>query len=459
MPDGRVLFAPGDDPFEPSPTWVRIDDPTGTTFPDNFVSGYDTQNGRQSLVDQTDTGTATVYLNDYEQALFDPRNTGSPYYGAITGKQIMCQIWNPVTETWEQQFQGWIDETTWDIDGSAVDKNGDPVNASIQLDCVDVFETLNNHGVTPGLDGVQGPAGAQQSVYYAPTSGTCGDRIVEVLADVLLDPTRYIVASGNVKLLAGQYDPDESALTVLRDACDADVPFIANMYVNRFGQFVFRGRYSRFTPDTVAAEPGSDWDFQRWSVGDGKAITADSTRAQMRVLSYLRSRANIINAAMCYPNGLSPFNIPDQVYADPTSIGAYGRHEAQPMTDLLTGHDTVIDEDGPAVCQLFAKLLVENQKDPRVAVSALQALAIRPDDPRAEATWAFICGADISHIVNVAVGYPGGIGFAGSSPEDDYYIEGRALTVRPLNPTHDMVTLDLEVSPAVWSMDTHGVFG
>jgi hypothetical protein len=101
---------------------------------------------------------------------------------------------------------------------------------------------------------------------------------------------------------------------------------------------------------------------------------------------------------------------------------------------------------------------VKNQKDPREQLTSLQLKAIRPDDPRADATWQMITQCDISHIVNVAVGYPGGTGFTGDSPSDDYYIEGRKLTVRPLNPTHDDVTLDLAVTPAVWSQDTHGVF-
>ena len=60
--------------------------------------------------------------------------------------------------------------------------------------------------------------------------------------------------------------------------------------------------------------------------------------------------------------------------------------------------------------------------------------------------------------MNVAVGYPGGTGFTGSGPTDDYYIEGRHGTVRPLNPSHDYVELELDVSPAIWSMDTNAVF-
>jgi hypothetical protein len=146
------------------------------------------------------------------------------------------------------------------------------------------------------------------------------------------------------------------------------------------------------------------------------------------------------------------------VFANITSINKYGKQQVAPMSDLLTKEGTVTGYNANKETFHFAKLLVKNQAEPRESITALQLKAIRPDDPRAAATWALITRADISHIVNVAVGYPGGTGFAGDSPEDDYYIEGRSLRVRPLNPTHDYVELDLEVSPAVWSMDTHGVF-
>lgn len=470
---GRVLIAFDDGPLVASPTWTVIDQ--AGDFPDGFVSGYDTRVGRQTLLSQTDTGTATVYINDHELALFDPRNMSSPYHGKLDGVQIKLQLWDPIAGAWEPQFRGWIDDITWDIDGSAVDANGDPINASIQIECVDMFDFLAGYGLTPGLDGVtprtvpSGSAGGptpstsfDDGVYYAATAGTVDDRIIEILADVGIDPDRYLVASGNVHCKEVKYDPDESALQALRDAADAELPFIANIYCDRkYGRFNFRGRYSRFYPDDVAAEPGSDWDFTRWKVGDGKAIQADADRAQMRVLSFGRNRSDIVNVAIGYPQDLEPADMPGQVFANTASITAYGKHSAPPMSDLLLDKDVtqpVSGFTGKVEAYSFAKLLVLNQKDPRENITALQVKAIRPTDPRAEKTWALLTRIDISHIVNVAVGYPGGTGLAGDSPEDDYYVEERSLTVRPLNPTHDYVELELGVSPAVWSMDLNGVF-
>jgi len=454
---GRVQIAFDDGPLVANPTWTRIDG-GDSPFPDSFVSGYDIEVGRQTLISQTDTGTATVYINDHESGLFDPRNLSSPYYGKLDGRQLLLQLYDPVAATWEDQFRGFIDDITWEIDGSAVNASGAPINASIQLECVDLFDFLAGYGLTPGLDGVTPPAGAEDGVYYAATAGSVDDRIIEVLGDVGIDPSRYTVASGNVHVKAVKYDPDESALQALRDAADAELPFIANIYCDRHGNFQFRGRYSRFDPDAVAAEPGSTWDFTRWAVGDGEAILADSSRAQMRVLAFTRNRSDLINVAIAYPQNMKPADMPGQVWADTASITAYGKHAAPPMSDLLTDSSDVGGLTDLQETSLYAELLVKNQKDPRENVSSLQVKTVAPDDSRAATTWALLTKADISHIINVKVGYPAGTGLTGASPDDDYYIEGRRLRVRPLQPGYDYVECDYDLSPAVWSMDTHSVF-
>ncbi len=459
---GRVLIAWDDGPLVANPTWTPIDQ-GGSTFPYDFVSGYDTHTGRQTLISQTETGTATVYVYDRE-GLFDDRNGSSPFQGKLSGRQIMLQLYNPVDATWEPQFRGLIDDYRYTIDGSAVGADGNPVNTTIEIDCVDMFDYLNGYGLTPGLDGVTPPAGSEDSVYY-PANGisdTVSDRILEILTDANIDPTMSILATGNVKVIATLYNADESALTALRDAADAEMPFIANIYINRSGLFCFRGRYSRFNPDQVAAEPLSNWDFTRWKVGDGKAIHTDPTRAQMRLLSYTRDRADLINAAMCYPQGTPATAIPDQVYGNTASIAAYGKHAANPLTDLITdiyvGPGTISPDDGKTQCFMYAELLVKNKKDPRLCPTELQVKAINPSDFRASATWDILTRSDISHIVNIAAGYAGGTGLIGGATQDDYYIEGRSLVVRPANTQYDYVELNLEVTPFIWSADTSGVF-
>lgn len=442
------MIAPNDGPLVADPDWSLRPDAT-----DNLVSGYDLQVGRQTLIAQTGTGTGTVYLND-QTGDYDPRKSD------LAGSQIAFQLWNPVTATWEPQFRGHIDEVTADVN-PATDQNGKLILANVQLNCVDIFDYLAGYGLTPGIDGaVPTPAGSEGTVWYGETAGTIDDRVIDVLTDVGIDALMYVVFSGNIRGAKVNYDSDESALVVVQDCSDAELPFIGNLYTDRFGRFCWHGRLSRFDPDTVAAGAGADaWAFTRWKAGDGLAISLDSDRAQIRVLSTNDSRKDIINSAIAYPRGIAEPDIPGQVYIDATSDTAYGKHAAQPMTDLVIKEGVTTGNTGNQETLLYAKLLVLNKKDPRASVSALQIKAIDPSDPRAAKTWALLSQCDISDIVNLAIGDSGTLyAIPGDSPDDDHYIEGRTMRVRPLNPIHDYVELDLNLSPAIWSMDTHGVF-
>jgi hypothetical protein len=473
MPDGRVLIAPEDPPLEPNPTWVRVDAPGGD-FPDQFVSGFDLSNGKQTLLAATDTGTATVYCND-RSGLFDPRNASSPYYQELDNKQIMLQLFDPVLETWETQFRGNIEAAAYVLDNTAVNNLGEPINCNIQLACSDRFGYLAGFGLTPGLAGDRPPQGGADGVWYAPTTDEVFVRILQILADAGIDDggtnTLYVVFSGNVALQTVKYDVGESALSALRDCAEADAPYIAALYVDRFGRVVFHGRYGRIAAAAVAAAAGPDrWDYHSWELGDGKAVRDDG-RTQMTVLEFDRALQNVVNVATCYPQGTQTTQIPSQIFADTTSIDDFGQYAspaienlltAKPITDNLNGHPTWTRY---TECLKYAELLVKNQKDPREAITALQVKTKDPSDSRAADVWAFLTQADVSDMVNVKVGYPGGTGFTGGTP-DDYFIEGRQMRVRPLNasvlssslPGYDYVELDVAVSPAIWSQDTHSVF-
>lgn len=450
MPDGRVLLALDDGPLAADPTYTRLDDTAG------FVAGFDFTSGRQTLMSRTDTGTATVYFNDTEGRL-DPNNTLADLYGKVVGKQILLQVFEPIGGTWEPQWQGTVNDISFDVN-PATNPDGTLVVANVQLECVDIFDYLGGYGLTPGLDGVTPPSGSEGTIWYAETAGNIDDRIIEVLTDVGIDSSRYVVFTFNVNGQATNYDADEAALTVLRDCVDADLPFIGNAYVDRQGRFCAHGRGSRFDPDTVSAgaTPGA-WPFERWKVGDGAAISLDSERAQMRVLSFTTGLSNVVNAVLCYPKGIAEADIPSQVYADATSITDYGKHAAQPITDLILLEGTTTGNSGKVECQKYAELLVKNQKDPRIAVTSLMLKSIRTDDERAAATWPVLTKPDISDIVNLKTGYPGGVGIGGTDGED-YFVEGRQVTVRPLNNEFDYIELTLDISPAEWSQDTHGVF-
>lgn len=467
--EGRVLIAPDDGPLEPNPTWTRIDAPSGD-IPDQLVAGYDIKSGRQTLLSQTDAGTATVFIADHRKALFEP---GHGLFGPLDGKQILLQLYDPTRDVWEQQFRGLIDVAGYVI-GPDTTAQGVPVNAAVSLNCVDAFDYAAGFGLTPGLAGDRPPKGGENGVWYAQTAGEVHDRIIQILTDMGFDPTRYVVFSGNVAVQTVKYDPDEPGLNALRDCADAEIPWIANLYVDRFGRIVFHGRYARFQPfDVAAAAPDERWDFQYFKLGDGVAVRDDPTRTQMRVLEFDEGRTNIVNVAVAYPQGIQQDKMVNQVYADVTSINEYGHYAAPPMSDLLTAKPIADNLNGHPSWDRYdetfryAKLLVENQKDPRPSITALQIKTVQPLDPRASNVWFALTRSDVSDMVNVKAGYaPEGTGFGGDSPEDDYFIEGRQMRVRPFEssetfsalPGYDWVELDLQVSPAVWSMDTHNIF-
>ncbi len=468
--EGRVLIAPDDGPLEPNPTWTRIDAPSAD-IPDQLVSGIDLKTGRQTLLSTTDAGTANVYIADHRKALFEP-DTG--LFGPLDGKQILLQLYDPVLNVWEEQYRGVIDVAGYVI-GPDTNAQGIPVNAAVSLNCVDAFDYLAGFGLTPGLAGDRPPAGGDNGVWYAPTAGEVHDRIVQILTDALIDSTRFVVFSGNVAVQTVKYDPDEPALSALRDCADAEAPFgFANLYVDRFGRVVFHGRYARFDPFAVAAAaPDPRWDFQYFLLGDGVAVRDDPTRTMMRVLEFDEGRTNIINVASAYPQGIPPDQMPNQFYADTASINAYGHYAAPPMSDLLTAKPINDNLNGhPSWTRYdetynYAKLIVLNQKDPRPSITALQIKTVAPTDPRAANVWFCLTRSDVSDLLNVKAGYaPEGTGMGGDSPADDYFIEGRTMRIRPFEnsptfsdlPGYDWVELDLNVSPFVWSADTHGVF-
>jgi hypothetical protein len=61
----------------------------------SLVAGYQIDRGRAYEFDRTDTGKATVTINDREGVL-DPRNSTSPYFGLLEPLlQIQIELLNP----------------------------------------------------------------------------------------------------------------------------------------------------------------------------------------------------------------------------------------------------------------------------------------------------------------------------------------------------------------------------
>ncbi len=440
MPDGRVLIAFSDGPLVASPTWTRIDSTN------SLVAEIEITAGKQSEFDITETNTATVRLND-RTGDFDPNNATGPYFGAMVGKQIMLQLYNPVTATWFTRFRGVIDKWVYDINPAT--RSGVSVVSNVEIDCVGVFDFLAGLEMIPGLHGDPTPSGHADTVFWE--DGNVDDRIIAMLTGAGINSARYVVFSGNVLVIETLYDGGEAFLVGLRDAADAETPVaLANIYEDRFGRFVFHGRQARLDPDTVAADAGSSaWDFQRFYIGDGAAITGDSNYAQIRPpFQYQVGRDRIVNAALVIPRKESNAvafdrqTIPTLVQADSGSITAFGTHPYTYQDSINGGHKTNGDTASEDLVR-SALFLIQNYSDPQIRLQSVNVKAIAPGDARAAKVWNVLSKADISDQAVVTVGYVGGDGI-----DDQYFIEGFTQTITPLNPAHDMVELSLNLSPA-----------
>ncbi len=427
---GRVLVALSDGPLVAEPTWTRYDE--GVTGLRCY--GFDCFAGRQSELDTTDTGTATVYFHDLAQVLDDDD---------LIGLQVMLQLYNPVADEWQIRWRGHID----DIGASLVDVPNVPL-ATTSMTCVGIFDYLGGCKMLPGVFGsylaVAGatPAGMESVVFYE--DGDVQTRIIHLFTDAGLDPDMFVAFTGNVDVNETLYDAaGDVILQALRDAADAEFPGVANVYEDRFGRAVFHGRKARFTPELVAAS-ASDWDFMRWYAATREDVT--SGVAQIREFGFNRPRARIINSYIAYPradeNGVE-FDrtlIPTLVKTDPTSISDYGYRGAE-APDLIIKKNFNNDNSAFTECGLFGDFYTSNYNLPRKAIQQVVFRSMNPEDARADANWDLMCRADISDAINLTVD-------EAQLADEPYFIDGISVECRVLNADFDDVTVTPNLTPA-----------
>lgn len=450
--NGRVMIALNDDPLEWSATWTCVEHGRP-----NLVSGFDIRSGRQTEFDTTDTASAIVYLHD-RHGYFDPANGASPF-ADYDGRQIVLQVWNPITSSWSRQFRGHIDDVTFEHNPAT--RDGESIVSNVQLVCVGIIDWIGRIELELGRHGDPLPTGVDDSVVFyedtAPGDDGMQVRVTQVLDECDIPVDWYVVFTGNVALLEGRYDAGDSALLPIRDALDAEFPGIANGYEDRFGRFCAHGRRARFDPDTVAAGAGDDtWRFRRWKCGDGAAIAADATdRAQIRPPFRLsRPRNRVVNVGFAYPADIAEADKSGQyVVAGGSSIARYGRRPWR-AERLLVKSGTTTGNSGNDEAKLYASWRVANYADPQQRIEAVTVKSIRPTHRQAAPTWALLTEADISDVLGVKVGYPGG-----TQLSEDFYIEGRELTCRRANPDYDLVSVTYNVSPTAYYGDDVGMLG
>jgi hypothetical protein len=359
----------------------------------------------------------------------------------------------------------WVDRITYDFNPNTA--AGVSIVSNVQLHCVDLFDYLGRMEMDTSSDGggrIFGntpPPDSEQIIFYEDTSsGGAGmqTRLTQVADDCNLSSDWYTFFTGNVELLEGLYDVGDSPLTVMRDACDAEFPGIANLFTDKQGRLHGHGRGAFFDPDTVAAgaTPGA-WNFQRWHAGDGAAVIGTPTLAQIRPpLTWLFDRERIYNVGYAWPADIEEADKPAQLSIDGgTSIDDYSRR-LWSAEKLLTKEGSTTGLTGAQETYLYGYFWVTNTATPAVRLEAISFKSITLEETNAEGTWDLMLGADIADIIELTHSYPGS---NVSINDEEFYIQGSSMQIRPLNPDMDLVEVTFNVTPKSIYSDDVGLLG
>lgn len=412
---GRVLIATAAGPLVAEPSWTRFDNLSACR-----CAGFDWNRGRQSEFDVTNTGTARVNFHD-RNGTFDE---------TFVGKQIMLQLFNPEATEWQPCFRGHIDD---------VRQEPSPNTAQVVtvLECVDIFDYLGGVRMAVLEFGDTPPDGMNGIVFYE--DGPFQTRVEALLDDAGLDSDMYQVFTGNINVLESQYDTSDDILSGVRDATDAEFPSgVAQAYVDRFGRVAVHGRLARFDPDATSATAGdAAWDFRRWDAATRGDVGTD--KAQIREFAYNQPRTRIINSYLAYPRGIDEDAINGLMGWDTVSIAAYGWRGREAPDLIVKGHQTN-GNSGVDECSLYVQYFIGAYAEPRKNVERVSFKSLLPTDDRAAATWALMCGADISDMLHLFVAEAG-------LSDEEFYIEGVAGQCRVGSPDVDFVTVTYNLSP------------
>jgi hypothetical protein len=425
----KVEVAFDDGTLVESPTWTDISEN------ESLVTSFQIDRGRQYELDVTDIGRATVQINDRE-GILDPTNSASPYFSSIDKLlQIRLSVRDPVADAYQVLYRGYIDETDYVFDPSQ------QVN-KLAMSLVDAMQLLSQIQMQPdGSFGDTPPAASAGNIFF--DNANVDDRMIQALGNSGWPTGLQVIFSGNVAMPESVYSPQDNVLEVLQNGADAEFPGLGNLYVSRDGKVTFHGRQAKFDPVTVSAGAGGAWPFMTWDTGDGAAIAASvDPLAQIREFAFNRGLSRVINYASASPDGILPADLSGQLVQDLTSIGLRG-FRTWSKENLLVDSGITTGNNANDECKLYATYYVDNYAAPKNRVTNIAFKSIHPDDDRAAATWGLLCGAEISDLLNVTVGSPGGGGF----DIEPFFVEGIHYEVSPLNGDYAMVTLRPDLSP------------
>lgn len=450
-PAHGICIAFDDDAMEPTPTWTRLDDPLGYRLAD----GFQIHRGRESELDITGVGTASVSFRDTE-GLLDPMNPTGPFYGKLVPRRQACiALFHPITAVWHPIFTGFTKEQNNSLDMWTADRGLDRPMMVFE----DAFGYLANILLTRGVHGDPTSVGEFTDIYYhgipsnlrgvAQAFCHVDDRINQILDDAGWPATRRDIFSGNVSVQGVVYERGDQILSALWDAADAELPTVANIFPTRFGDIAFRGRFSRFFPEN----PG--YGIAHWFVGGEAQALADPDVVPMAGPVFPRtSEDDIMNSYIALPAGpITEAQAAANLVEDATSITLYGyRHESADNLLTSAGHTDATPTTAMEECLKFGQYRVGNYKDPQTRISTLKLIGRGEESINAQALWDMICQVEIGDLVSVETTHAGGGGF-----DEDFFVEGISYEAHPMRDDMLEITCELNVSPRSFYNDN--VFG
>jgi hypothetical protein len=455
----RIAFASGT--YDTNPTWVRIDNPSQPPLSAyNCVQSFSIDRGRQQQMDKTQAGTCVLNLLDTTGA-FDPTNTSGPFYGHLGPlSQVKITMQNPVDGFYHDIYTGFIE--SWDT--TFVDQAANIMQ--VTCNATDGFELLNRAETVPDSTGF---------TTYQPQ--LVHDRILGALQDDYLTgqgaswPAAWTnVFSGNVDMKLTTYNPQSTILGVIQDAADAEFPNVANVFMNRWGQVAFRGRWSRLYPQAygprLLAEnpphPGDGNAIYTWYVGD-EAAAQSLGYVPINSIEWTMDLQWVINACLATPYNLPQVDIIGQLQTAPSSMTTYGPRSLT-IPDLLVGTSVAnphaapnggdgammpesdSDYTGAVECQYFGDYYVKNYATPAQMVNSITFQTISPTDSTGPAWWKFVTNVEIGDIVFINQRNPGGGGFT----KTGFFVEGVHHQVQLGGSNIPQWTMNLDLSPRQW---------
>ena len=425
-----MSLAPSNTVWAASPTWERIDNIYN-------LQQVTVDRGRQNEMGRTDTGTAGVELVDRDGG-FDPTNPGGYFFGRLTPGQPMgpmvqalIELQNPTTSAWSTIFRGYIAAIHW------VPYRSEQ-HANVTLELVDGFALLAACEMAP--DGSFGNSVDQGNIVFDEDLSTDAvqTRINLVLDQVGWPASLRNIFTGNVKLQRTPYAPRSTALSVIQDACDAEFPDAANVWIGgprQPGKVVFHGRFARFHPDVA------EYEIRTWQLGDDAANAAAPLNDVVRISPPLTVSIDdtlLYTSALATPQNIHDDDIAAQYVTDATAAAAKGLRTWSAENLATRGGPTTTAEPET---KLFADYVVDNYTVPRPRVGQLTVKSRKPNTVSGQETWKLLCGVDISDIAHLKTTHGGGGGF-----DTDFYVEGIHYQILPggLLP---YVELTLDVSP------------